>query len=222
MSIQEMLTKSLLAHDAQRDRSKQIEIGPSSIYGCKRRVWHDLMGTEKTNLDTESLAAILGTFIHAGIEKAIRREDPFGDNFIIEEEVSHGDLKGHVDLFIKDQGMVVDWKTTKVKSLRYFPSDQQKMQVQVYGWLLSQNGHTVNQVSLVAIPRDGKMGEIKTHTEDYNPEVALKGLDWLNSIKDMVTNGEVPPEPTERLLFCRGYCSYFDASGEVGCPSMRK
>ncbi len=40
-----MLTKSLNAYDAQRDRSQQVEVGPSSIGGCRRRVWHDLKQT---------------------------------------------------------------------------------------------------------------------------------------------------------------------------------
>jgi hypothetical protein len=221
-NITEMLTKSLLAYDGQRDRSQQVEVGPSSIYGCRRRVWHDLMQTPKTNANTEHLAAILGTFIHAGIEKSIRREDPFGDNFMIELEVAHEDLKGHVDLYIKDQGLVVDWKTTKNKSLRYFPSDQQKMQVQIYGYLLAQNGYEVKQVALCAIPRDGEMHDIKTHIEDYNPEVALQGIAWLNQIKDMVKNAEVPPAPTERSYFCTRYCTYYDPTGEVGCPSTNR
>ncbi len=92
VDLQGMLSKSLLALDGQRDRSKQVEVGPSSIGGCRRRVWHDLQQTPKLN-QTESLAAIMGTFIHAGIAEAIKREDPFGDNFIIEQEVSKGTLR---------------------------------------------------------------------------------------------------------------------------------
>ena len=75
IDLQQMLAKSLVAHDGQRDRSKQVAIGPSSLGGCSRRVWHDLKRSEKINT-TETLAAILGSFIHAGVEKAIRREDP--------------------------------------------------------------------------------------------------------------------------------------------------
>ena len=220
--LQGMLIKSLNAFDSQRDRSQQVEVGPSAIGGCRRRVWHDLMQSPKTNRDTESLAAILGTFIHAGVEEAIQREDPFGDNFLIEIEVQHGDLKGHCDLFIKDKGLVVDWKTTKLKSLRYFPSEQQRMQVQIYGYLLSKNGYEVKEVSLVAIPRDGEMNDIKAHIEPYDEAIALQGLAWLDEIKALVANGEVPPQPSERLSFCQKYCSYFDATGEIGCPSTGK
>jgi hypothetical protein len=222
IDLQGMLIKSLEAFDSQRDRSQQIEVGPSAIGGCRRQVYHILKESPKVNTETESLASILGTFIHAGIAEAIKREDPFGDNFIIEQEVTFGNLKGHVDLFIKDLGLVVDWKTTKKASLRYFPKLQQRLQVQVYGYLLSQNGHEVKNVSLVAIPRDGIMTEIRAHVEPYDEALALEGLTWLNDLRALVALNGPAPEPTERLNFCANYCDYYDPTGEIGCPSMSK
>lgn len=222
IDLQDMLTKSLKAFDAGRDRSKQVEVGPSALGGCRRQVWHKLKQTPKTNTDTESLAAIIGTFIHAGIEKAIRREDPFGDNFLIEQTVEFNGLKGHVDLFIKDLGLVVDWKTKTVRNLRYFPSESERWQVQAYGYLLSNSGYQVNEVSLVAIPRDGSMAEIRVHKEAYDPAVAETALAWLEEIKTLVAEDAPAPEPTERVAFCAKYCSYYDPSGEVGCSSTNK
>lgn len=222
IDLQGMLIKSLEAFDSQRDRSQQVEVGPSSIGGCRRQVYHILKQSPKVNTQTESLASILGTFIHAGIAESIKREDPFGDNFIIEQEVTFGNLKGHVDLFIKDQGLVVDWKTTKKASLRYFPKLQQRMQVQVYGYLLAQNGHDVKNVSLVAIPRDGDMAEIRAHVEPYDEALALEGLTWLNDLRALVALNGPAPEPAERLNFCAKYCDYYDPTGEIGCPSTSK
>ena len=222
MDLSNLLAKSLTAYDNSRDRSTQVEIGPSQIGGCRRQVYHQLVGTPETNLNTEALAAILGTFIHAGIAEAIKREDPFGDNFLIEQEFAAGDLKGHVDLYIKDQKTIVDWKTTKLKSLRYFPSAQQRMQVQIYGWLLSANGYEVENVALVAVPRDGEMAQIKTHVEIYDPEIAKQGLAWLADVKALALSSESPPAPEKDALFCVNYCSYYDATGEVGCPSTRR
>ena len=200
----------------------QIEIGPSSLGGCRRRVYHDLKQTPVTNPSTESLAAILGTFIHSGVEEAIRREDPFGDNYLTEIEVKSGDMKGHIDLYIKDEGLVVDWKTTKVKSLRYFPSEQQRWQVQVYGWLLSQNGYEVKEVSLVAIPRDGEMAEIRVHREAYDPQIASTALVWLDSIKEIVATEAPAPAPEERVALSSQSCAFSDPPGAIGCPSSAK
>lgn len=223
MDIHKMLSTALTSHDGQRDRSKQVTIGPSAIGGCRRRVWHNLKRTPVTN-DTKdfALAAIMGTYIHAGIAEAITREDPFGDNFLIEHQVTTDVISGNVDLFIKDKGIVIDWKTTKVKSLRYFPSKAQLYQVHVYGWLLEQNGYKVNQVSLVAIPRDGEMGDIRVHLEDYKEAIALEGLKWLDEIKEIVNSDAPPPIPEEKVFFCSRYCSFYDPTGEIGCPSSKK
>ena len=218
--IAKMLVGSLAAHDSQRDRSIQVDVGPSSIGDCKRRVWMHLTDAPKVN-ETDSLAAIMGTFIHSGIAESIKREDPFNDNFLIEQEFSIEGLRGHVDLYIKDRKQVVDWKTTKVKSLRYFPSEQQRMQVQVYGYILEKNGYPVEKVSLLALARDGGFDDIREHTEAYDPEMAERGIEWLNEVKEMARTGEIP-EPEKDLYFCRSFCSYYDATGVNGCPSKSR
>ena len=215
--IKKMLVGALSGHDARRDRSLQVDIGPSAVGDCKRRVFLNITQAPKVN-QTEKLAAIMGTFIHAGIADAIKREDPFGDNFMIEQEFKVEGLRGHVDLYIKDKAQIVDWKTTKVKSLRYFPSLQQRLQVQLYGYLVSENGYPVKNVSLVAIARDGGAEDIREHTEPYDPEMAKQGLDWISNLQEMAANGEIP-EPEKDVFFCRSYCDYYDATGVNGCPS---
>jgi CRISPR/Cas system-associated exonuclease Cas4 (RecB family) len=221
IDLNDLLSKSLNAYDKNRDRSKQTAIGPSSIGGCRRKVYYQLQDAPKTNPDTEALASILGTFIHSGIAEAIKREDPFGDNFLIEQAYEYEGLKGHCDLFIKDIGLVVDWKTTKKKSLRYFPDEQQRWQVQLYGYLLTKNGHTVNEVSLVAVPRDGLMGEIRVHREPYDEEMALAAIKWLQEVKEMAA-ANTPPPAEKWSGFCASYCSYYDASGVTGCQGTTK
>lgn len=223
LDIKEMLASAVTAHDGQRDRSKQVKIGPSAVGGCRRRVYHNIMRTPTTN-DTKAYAlpAIMGTYIHAGIAEAIKREDPFGDNFLIEQQFETEKITGNIDLFIKDIGLVVDWKTTKVKSMRYSPSTAQLFQVHLYGWILEQNGYKVNEVALCYIPRDGDIGDIKVHREPYNEAVALQGLNWLDEIEQIVNTGSEPPKPEEKVFFCARYCSYYDPTGEIGCPSTNK
>jgi Domain of unknown function DUF83 len=222
VDLSNLLTKSLTAYDNSRDRSTQVEIGPSQIGGCRRQVYHKLRGTPETNANTEALAAILGTFIHSGVAESLQRLDPFGENFLIEQEFVAGDLKGHVDLYIKDQKTIVDWKTTKLKSLRYFPSAQQRMQVQIYGWLLSANGYEVETVALVAVPRDGNMNQIKAHSERYDPKIAQEGLAWLAEVKEIAKSDNPAPAPEKDPAFCVSYCSYFDATGEIGCHGIAR
>ena len=221
IDLQDMVVKSLGAYDSQRDRSQQVEIGPSSIGGCRRRTYYDLKQVEKVN-ETEKLAAILGTFIHAGMEQAITRNDPFGDNFLIEIEVEHEGLKGHCDLYIKNLGLVVDWKTITKSGIRYLNDPQKRYQIHVYGYLLSMNGYEVKEVAIVGIPRDGKMKDITVLREPYDESIALEGIAWLNEVKEIVAKDLPIPAPEKFVKFCADYCPYFDQTGVVGCPSIQK
>lgn len=222
MNLQDMIIKTLTDHDNSRDRSRQVEVGPSSIGGCHRRLYHEIARTEPTNAG-DKLGAICGTFIHTGIESALKRLDPFNDNYLTEVEVEHEGLRGHVDLFIKDQGLVVDWKSTKKGSARYFGAGnrQHRWQVHLYGWLLENNGYDVKGVSIVGIPRDGKMKDILVFAEDYNPAIAQEAIDHLAKTKNMVAEN-LPPAPEKTLNFCADYCPYYDPTGEIGCPSIVK
>lgn len=214
MEIVELLKIALNNNDAGRARSMQKEVGASSVYDCKRRTWSFINEIPRTNFNTDKLAAMFGTAMHEMIAEAMKANDPFED-FLIEEEFTAGILKGHIDLFIKSQKRVVDWKTvskSRIKSGNWL--DAQKIgQVQLYGYLLEENGYEVEYVSLVGIPRDGTMEDIVQHTEPYDRDKALAGIKWL---QDVIDSWE-PPAPEKTAWFCSRYCNYFDASGKVGC-----
>ena len=214
----ELLLHVLHAKDASRDRSMQTEVGPSEIGGCKRKVWYRLNAQPHTNDNQSKLAAIMGTAIHAAIEDAIGSLDPEAKEYLVETEVAYGDMKAHVDLFVPSTGAVIDWKTSKIKNLGYFPSNQQRWQVQLYGYLLSKNGYDVKTVNLVAIARDGAEKDIKVHTEPYDETMAHAALLWLENVKSSATL----PEPEKDASFCKDYCQYYDATEQMGCGGLKK
>jgi len=214
----ELLLHVLHSKDASRDRSLQTEVGPSEIGGCKRKVWYRLNAQPYTNENQSKLAAIMGTAIHAAIEEAIGALDPDAKEYLVETEVAYGDMKAHVDLFVPSTGAVIDWKTSKIKNMSYFPSTQQRWQVQIYGYLLSKNGYEVKTVNLVAIARDGSEKDIKVHTEPYDESMALTALNWLASVKAST----VLPEPEKDQSFCKDYCQYYDVTEEMGCGGLKK
>ena len=216
--IKELLLSVLHEKDASKSRSKQKQVGPSEIGGCRRKVWYRLNDQPETNDDLSKLAAIMGTAIHAEIEKAIQAVDPTGKKYMVETEVEYGDIKAHVDLFVPETGDVIDWKTSKVRNLSYFPSIQQRWQVQVYGYLLAKNGYAVNRVSLCAIARDGDERDVKVHTEDYDESIALEALGWLAAVKE----AKEAPAPEKDANFCKSYCQFYDSSGEMGCVGLKK
>jgi hypothetical protein len=213
MDIQGLLKTALVTNDKARDRSMQTEIGASSVYGCSRQAWNIIHQQPKVNPDTESLGAIIGTAVHAVLAEAMAEADTFGDDFLIEQGFSTPDLKGHVDLYVKSSQTVIDWKTTTKKNMGRFPSEQQRMQVQLYGYLLEENGYPVTTVALCAIPRDGWMKDVKVHSEPYDRNIALQGIKW---VRDLQTQLE-PPAPERPRNFCKDFCEFYDASGVNGC-----
>ena len=216
--VKELLLSVLHEKDASKSRSKQKQVGPSEIGGCRRKVWYKLNDQPETNDNLSKLAAIMGTAIHAEIEKAIESVDPNGEKYKVELEVEYGDIKAHIDLFVPETGDVIDWKTVKVRNLSYFPTMQQRWQVQVYGYLLAKNGYAVNRVSLCAIARDGDERDVKVHTEAYDESIALEALGWLAAVKEAAE----APAPEKDASYCQHYCKFYDASGQMGCVGLKK
>jgi CRISPR/Cas system-associated exonuclease Cas4 (RecB family) len=210
----ELLLTALKAGDAKRSRSTQVQIGPSELGGCRRKVWYRLNDQPETNDGELKLAAIMGTAIHTEIEKALS-DNP---DVLLETEVEYNGMKAHIDCFVPGTGDVIDWKTSKVKNLGYFPTTQQRWQVQVYGYLLAKNGHKVERVSLVAIARDGDERDVKVHTEPYNEAMALEALGWLSAVKEAAE----APAPEKDASYCQFYCKFYDASGQMGCVGLKK
>jgi CRISPR/Cas system-associated exonuclease Cas4 (RecB family) len=210
----ELLLTALRAGDAKRSRSTQVQIGPSEVGGCRRKVWYRLNDQPETNDNELKLAAIMGTAIHAEIERALA-DNP---DVLIETEVEYNGMKAHIDCFVPGTGDVIDWKTSKVRNLSYFPTNQQRWQVQLYGYLLAKNGYAVNRVSLVAIARDGDERDVKVHTEDYNEAIALEALGWLAAVKE----AKEAPAPEKDASYCQHYCKFYDASGQMGCVGLKK
>lgn len=215
MDVKELLIKALHDKEGKRSRSLQTQIGPSELGGCRRKVWYKLNSQPETNDNELKLAAIMGTAIHDSIEKA------FADNkeVLLEQTVEHNGMKAHVDLYIPGTGDVVDWKTVKLKNLAYFPSQQQRWQIHTYGYLIEQSGlGKVHNVHLVAIPRDGDERDVKVYSEKYDTSIALEALSWLEAIKV----SEIAPDPEKDESYCKFYCKYYDASGDLGCAGLKK
>ncbi len=215
MDIKDFLVKALHERENKRPRSTQVQVGPSELGGCRRKVWYKLNNQPETNENELKLAAIMGTAIHGAIEKALENNE----EVMLESEVEYNGMKAHVDCFFPRTGDVVDWKTVKAKNLSYFPSQQQRWQVQTYGYLIEQSGlGKVHNVHLVAIPRDGDERDIKVHSEPYDESVALEALSWLAAIKDNAT----APEPEKDESYCKFYCKYYDSTGQMGCVGLKK
>ncbi len=86
IDIKEMLVKALHAKENARGRSTQVQIGPSELGGCRRKVWYRLNNQPETNDNELKLAAIMGTAIHAAIENALANNQ----EVLLEKTVEYG------------------------------------------------------------------------------------------------------------------------------------
>jgi hypothetical protein len=204
--------RALLFTD-RTERDRQVNVGPSEIGGCRRKVWHRLNRTPTTNPGTLRQASSMGTAWHSWIEERLAGNP----RFVLESKVERDGIRGHVDCFDVERGEVIDWKTIRMSGVPYFPKKQQRMQVQIYGWLMSVE-REVRSVCLVGFVKDATERELIVHAEPYDEAVALEGLAWLEEVRGMVD----APAPEMPLSLCRDYCGFFDPTGVVGCPGGRR
>lgn len=208
--LKEVIMQAIYRKADGAPRSQQVEVGPSEIGGkCKRRLWLRLHGGEQCNFSTEGLAAEMGTAWHSYMDEALHGIDPWQERYLREQEFTRDGLRGHVDLFDTEQGIVVDYKTTTLKRIPNSITGQYRTQVHLYGWLISQQ-HQVNEVALMFFPRDGKFTDVAYVSEPYDEAVALEALAELERVRAL----PVAPEPGERAYFCSSYCPFFGST----CP----
>lgn len=199
----DILVKALISADDSRSRSQQTAIGVSQLGGCRRQVWFQLNNQPKTNAGLR-LASIMGTSIHTAIEASLT-----DSGMLLEHRVEiDGYPPATIDCFDPATGTVTDFKTTTKKNLRYFPKQQQKWQVSVYGYLMALSGYEVNTVKLIAIPRDGTEQDIVEWSEPYDPAVAEEALAWLKDVESM----PFEPQPEMSGKFCSDYCNYYGSA----------
>jgi hypothetical protein len=207
----QVLIDALIKADNGRDRSKQTAIGVSQLGGCRRQVWHKLKGDPETN-PTSRLASIMGTAIHAHIEKALVFQGYLLEHRI---EAKDGLPPATIDCFDPKSGTVTDFKTITKKNADYFVSKQKRFQVHTYGYLLAREGYKVERVQLIGIPRDGNEGDVIEWSEPYDENVALEALAWL---ADVEGRSEAPAPERDATTFCKTYCPFF---GEL-CQGIGK
>lgn len=198
--LRSRLVAALIASDNNRARSKQTAIGVSELGGCRAKVWLKIQGHEGTN-PTKRLAAIMGTAIHKAIEEAFADS---GAKIEMRIEAADGLPPATIDFY--EAGEIVDWKTIKLSGIDYFPSKQQRWQVQTYGYLAAKQGLEVKNVNLVGIPRDGNEDDIVVHSEPYDESIALAAFEWLREIEAMT---EQPAPEREPVSFCSSYCEFY-------------
>lgn len=220
VSLLSDLTDVIKWTDNNSARSIQTTIGPSELGSlCDRRIAYRLAGTPEANWWSDPLPAIVGTAVHAWLEKAVNsfQEVHFMDRWLTEITVQPDPLvKGHVDLYDRELKAIIDWKTvspTKLKAWKSSgPPEHYKDQVNLYGRGAWNGGLEVAKVILVAVPRSGWLRDMQIWVDDYSPDRAQAALDRMYSIANVMIKAgddlsfeEIDSAPSGECAFCPWY-----------------
>lgn len=221
-----IITDAITSHP----RSLQVAIGPSEVgTPCARKLGYKLLAYPERP-QPPNWKATVGTAIHAWLESIFDQANLAFDTkhgnhgierWLIEQRVTVGKLadgtpiSGHVDLFDRVTGTVVDWKSVGPTQLRKYrskgPGDQYRTQAHLYGRGYAGAGHTVNNVMIVFLARNGDLDDTVIWTEPYDERIALDALQRLSGIKLATTL--TGPAALESLPTADNYCT--------GCPFYR-
>jgi hypothetical protein len=200
-------------------RSQQVYLGPSEVgEKCTRKLAYKLLAWDKVNDSSNgNWASQVGTAIHSHLEKIFAK---MPDRYEVEEKVKiRANLSGTIDLFDKQLGIVLDWKTTSPSNLqvrkREGATDQNIIQTMLYAYGKAQQGVTVNFVGLIYLPTGGSITDMYVELHPYDEQVALDALARLDSIYTLLSTVDVEANPQMWSMIpivpsrlCN-YCPYF-------------
>ena len=233
-ALSENIKKVIEFRNSNTARSRQKAIGVSEVGDpCPRKLAYKILDWEQTNKSTDSWMAIQGTAVHDWLAKAFEKWNQ-GENprFLIEYRVQiTNELAGTCDLFDIIDGVIIDHKCVGTTSLKSRKSggatDQQIIQVNLYGYGLEQEGYKVNKVALAYYPLGGRLDGMHLELQDYNQQIALDAIKRFEGIKQLVwqLDPEANPQHWELIPAVSGYgCIYcpFYLPGSTdltkGCP----
>jgi len=243
-SLRKKLIEVIKWADEHSARSQQVEIGPSEMGDpCDQKVARILAGMPRVNFRPDPWAAIVGTSIHAWLEKAINFyqdnvQDPV-TNLWTEMEVRLDDLiPGHTDVYDPRTGDVIDYKTTGPDGIAtmkaHGPLERYKVQGHLYGYAHKQAGREVRDVVLVFLPRAGRLKDMFIWREPYNEQVAKDALARVYALVEKAISLDIANQPDSWAQFkmqpsqACWYCPFFVARpaeqlpDAKGCPGNSK
>lgn len=230
-ALSERLNAVITKRSNGNPRSKQSHIGPSEIgEQCVRKLSYRLLEWDKVNTSNDPWASVCGTAIHTWLASAFKADK--STKWLVEHKVTiDGKPGGSLDLFDVDNGIVIDHKcvgATSMKSRRAGgPTEQQIIQLNMYGYGLEQEGHTVNKIALAFYPFGGLLSSTHIWIGDYDRQVALDAISRLEATRQLIValDPEQSPErwnliPASTSMLCT-WCPWFSPNStdlSKGCP----
>lgn len=239
--IKEELIAMVLWGDRNSARSRQRALGPSELgIECDRRLAYRLAGFEPINTSNDPWPAIVGTSVHAWLEREVNRyQESVADLTYRTELTVDVDpmVRGHTDALRVKDGTVIDYKTTGADGMRKVKKGEIRpgyiTQIMLYGFGLRKAGYTINDVALVFIPRSGWISDLQIWRAAYDEAEAKRALARMYRIADRALELEVDqPDRSRRLDLIEAtpgdscaLCPFYnrakhfdDVADSTGCP----
>jgi len=234
-ALKDTITNVIRAKSANSPRSKVVNIGPSEIGDpCLRKLAYKMVQVAKVNDHSDPWPSISGTAIHAWLAEAFEAENENDDHsaWLVEHRVTaRPGLTGTVDLFDTNRGTVIDHKCVGATSMKTRkaegPTEQQVIQLNVYGYGLEQQGYEVKKIALAFYPLGGMLTGMHTWVGEYDKDVAIEAMLRLDSTVELLAmldpeehpdRWELVPASSSRLCT---YCPWFMPGStdlSIGCP----
>lgn len=238
MEVKEELIEIIQWADQNSERSQQIGLGASEVgMECTRRLAYRMASVPSIHRRMDGWPAIVGTSIHAWMEKAVNRfqEAHKGEThwFTEMQVLANPMIKGHTDLYEARRGLVLDWKFPSTDNLKKMTKDgwsqQYRIQAHLYGMGHVNAGRKVERVGVIAIGRQGSLKTVYCKTEAYDESVAQWAVDRVYKLGDFLISSDVVKNPgvfdevpavPSRLC---GYCPWWNrnmmtGASDKGCP----
>lgn len=193
----------------RNDSHRSADYSASMLHNPVRIVWLNKRHKKELTKDImDRIWVLLGQSVHSILENA-------SDTNLVEFYIEHNvfpeiSLSGKPDIYDCEKQQIDDYKVTSVWNIINMSSlDAWKSQLNVYAWLLRQEGYTVKSLMVDAILRD--WNKRKAQREDNYPKTPIVRIPiplgdevtQLNYIKKRITLFEkYKSTPDNDLPFC--------------------
>jgi hypothetical protein len=189
-------------------------IGVSDLHTCREKVRRHIVGAPTTDVPDKT-AAIIGTYIHAGVLEARKASRPH----LLHEVELHITLPngfkllGHADEIDPEEPAVTDLKTKAGLDLvrRAGATEQMRAQRHVYYLGALQAGlvsHDKGVVRNVFIDRSGSDPHPHVEQEPFDMNVVYAAQEWLSDAQYAADHGEEASKDWPRPM-CENYCPFY-------------
>ena len=162
-----------------------------------RRLWQD--HEDDISVDVrEEVWKLLGKGVHAVIEQAYS-EGTKEQRFHAEHDGVT--ISGAIDL-VEDNGSVTDYKVTSTYSVQRGLKEDWEKQLNLYAWLLRQNGITATKLNIVCICRDWMRSRVGKYDYPESPVVVLSVPIWRDGRQDDYVDQRVRVHTQEATIPC--------------------